>query len=132
METRAKDKNRRDATERRRYDVQLRDALAYAENIIATLREPFIVLDKDLRVKSANRRFYETFHVSREETENRFIHELGNHQWDIPKLRTLLKEVLSDHHPIHDYEIEHSFPSIGRKVMLLNARRSNRRIPNPN
>ena len=102
---------------------QLRDALAYAENIIATLREPFIVLDRELRVKSANRRFYETFQVSAEETENRFIYELGNRQWDIPQLRTLLKEVLSNDYPIRDYEIQHKFPIIGRKVMLLNARR---------
>jgi PAS domain S-box-containing protein len=113
----------RDVTERKQQERLVKDALAYAQNIIATLREPFIVLTKDLRVKTANRSFYETFHVSREETENKFIYDLGNRQWDIPRLRALLKEVLSNNHPIHDYEVEHDFPSIGRKVMRLNALR---------
>ena len=113
----------RDITERRRAEQLIQDTLSYAENIIATLREPFIVLDNNLRIKTANRSFYETFHVSPEETENQFIYDLGNRQWDIPKLRTLLEEVLSDHHPIHDFEVEHNFPTIGRKIMLLNARR---------
>jgi PAS domain S-box-containing protein len=113
----------RDITERRRAEQLVQDTLNYCECLIATLREPFIVLDKDLRVKTANRCFYETFHVSPEETENRFIYDLGNRQWDIPKLRTLLEEVLSDHHPVYDIEVEHTFPTIGRKIMLLNARR---------
>ena len=111
----------RDITERRRAEQVIQDTLSYAENIIATLREPFIVLDNNLRIKTANRCFYETFHVSLEETENQFIYDLGNRQWDIPKLRTLLEEVLSDNHPVHDFEVEHTFPTIGRKIMLLNA-----------
>ena len=86
----------RDISERRRQEQQVQDALAYAENIIATLREPFVVLDKNLRVKTANRAFYQTFHVEKEETESRFIYDLGNGQWDIPRLRTLLEEVLSE------------------------------------
>jgi len=113
----------RDISERRRAEQLIQDTLCYAENIIATLREPFIVLDNNLRIKTANRCFYETFRVSPEETENQFIYDLGNRQWDIPKLRTLLEEVLSDHHSIHDFEIEHNFPTIGQKIMLLNARR---------
>ena len=113
----------RDITERRRAEQSVQDALNYCECIIATLREPFIVLDDTLRVKTANRCFYETFHVSPQETENQFIYDLGNRQWDIPRLRTLLEEVLNDHHAIHDFEVEHTFPTIGRKVMLLNARR---------
>jgi PAS domain-containing protein len=87
------------------------------------LREPFLVLDDQLRVKTANRRFYETFKVSPEETENRFIYDLGNGQWDIQELRGLLSEVLSNHHPINDFEIDRSFPTIGRKTMELNASR---------
>ncbi len=67
--------------------------------------------------------FYQTFHVSKEETEGRFIYDLGNGQWDIPRLRTLLEEVLSNSHPVHDFEVEHDFPAIGKKIMLLNARR---------
>ena len=69
---------------------QLELALAYAENIIATLREPFVVLDKSLRVRTANAAFYRDFHASKEETEGRFVYDLGNGQWDIPQLRTLL------------------------------------------
>ena len=111
----------RDITELRRAEQLVQDTVNYSENIIATLREPFIVLDDNLRIKTANRTFYETFRVSPEETENQFIYDLGNRQWDIPKLRTLLEEVLSDHHSIHDFEIEHNFPTIGRKIMLLNA-----------
>ena len=102
---------------------QLELALAYAENIIATLREPFLVLDNRLRVRTANLAFYRDFHSSKEETEGRFVHELGNGQWDIPRLRTLLTQVLSNSHPVEDFEVEHAFPALGRRNMLLNARR---------
>ena len=100
----------------------LAKALAYGDDIIATLREPFLVLDADLRVKTANRSFYDSFHVSKEETENRLVYDLGNGQWDIPGLRKLLDEVLSRNQSVHDFEVEHSFPTLGRKTMLLNAR----------
>ena len=113
----------RDISERRRQEQQVQDALTYADNIIATLREPFLVLDKTLRVQTANRAFYRTFHAEKEETEGRFIYDLGNGQWNIPRLRTLLEEVLSNSHPIHDFDVEHDFPAIGKKIMLLNARR---------
>ncbi len=101
----------------------MHDALAYAENIIATLREPFVVLDRSLRVHTANSAFYRTFHVSREETEGRFVYELGNGQWDIPQLRTLLPEVMGTSSPIEDFEVDHVFPTLGQRNMLLNARR---------
>jgi PAS domain S-box-containing protein len=101
----------------------IRDALAYAENIIATLREPFVVLDRSLRVHTANSAFYRAFHVSKEETEGRFVYELGNGQWDIPQLRTLLPQVMSTSNPIEDFEVEHVFPTLGQRNMLLNARR---------
>ena len=81
-----------------------------------------MVLDADLRVKTANRSFYDSFHVSKEETENRLVYDLGNGQWDIPGLRKLLDEVLSRNQSVHDFEVEHSFPTLGRKTMLLNAR----------
>ena len=64
------------------------------------MREPFVVLDKSLRVQTANPSFYQNFHVAQEETEGRFIYDLGNGQWNIPRLRTLLEEVLSNSHPI--------------------------------
>jgi PAS domain-containing protein len=70
------------------------DIETYAQNIVDTVREPLLMLDTTLRVRSANRAFYETFHVSSEETENRLIYELGNGQWDIPDLRTLLEDII--------------------------------------
>jgi PAS domain-containing protein len=111
------------ADEQRRQEQALQDSLNYAESIIATLREPFLVLDDELKVKRANRRFYETFEVSPEETEGQFVYDLGNQQWNIPALRKLLAEVLSNNHPIHDFDIDHEFPLIGRRIMKLNARR---------
>jgi PAS domain S-box-containing protein len=105
------------------HTLELQHALAYAENVIATLREPFVVLDKSLRVRTANAAFYRDFHASKEETEGRFVYELGNGQWDIPQLRKLLSQVLGNSHPIEDFEVEHVFPALGRRTMLLNARR---------
>jgi PAS domain S-box-containing protein len=102
---------------------QLELALAYAENIIATLREPFLVLDKSLRVRTANGAFYRDFHSSKDETEGRFVYDLGNGQWDIPQLRALLSQVLSNSHPVEDFEVQHAFPALGQRNMLLNARR---------
>lgn len=113
----------RDVTERRRQEKRAQDALAYADNIIATLREPFAVLDENLRVQTVNAAFYRTFHVSKNQTENYSLFVLGNGQWDNPRLRKLLGEVLSVHHAVEDLEVDHDFPTIGRKVMLLNARR---------
>src|ERR1700689_986668 len=107
--------------DKRSHELQI--ALGYAENIIATLREPFLVLDKSLRVRTANAAFYRDFHVSKEVTEGRLVYELGNGQWDIPKLRTLLPEVLSNSHPVEGFEVDHDFPNLGRRNMLLNARR---------
>ena len=98
-------------------------ALAYAENIIATLREPFLVLDNSLRVRTANSAFYRDFHALKEETEGRFVYDLGNRQWNIPQLRTLLSQVMSNSHPVEDFEVDHAFPTLGQRTMLLNARR---------
>src|SRR5919107_2446072 len=98
------------------------DIQNFAQNIVDTVREPLLILDAALRVRSANRAFYQTFQVSPEETENRLIYELGNGQWDIPALRTLLEDIIPQKAVFNDYELEHDFPSIGRRVMLLNAR----------
>jgi PAS domain S-box-containing protein len=106
----------RDVSERRRQERSVQDVLDYCENIIATLREPFLVLDKNLRVRRANRSFYETFVVSPVDTEDEFIYDLGNRQWDIPRLRELLKEVLSNNHPIHNYEVEFSNAAKDRRL----------------
>ena len=86
----------RDVTERRRQERALRDCLTYGENIVATLREPFLVLDKALAGQIGQPGFLRDFHVSPKETEDRLVYELGNGQWDIPKLRTLLEEVLPE------------------------------------
>ena len=116
----------RDMTECKRDEQLVHDALAYADNIIATLREPFLVLDQTLKVVTANGSFYKTFHVAQSETQGQFVYELGNRQWDIPALRTLLEEVLPQNHVFQDFEVEHDFPTLGRKTMLLNARRIRR------
>src|SRR6202046_4328479 len=110
-----------DLTDGQESEEALKVALDFAESIIATLREPFVVLNRDLRVKMANHSFFESFHVSKEETENRLVYELGDGQWDIPLLRTLLNEVLSNSHPLQDFEVEHNFPDIGQRSMLLNS-----------
>ncbi|HEX6641399.1 MAG TPA: histidine kinase dimerization/phospho-acceptor domain-containing protein, partial [Thermoanaerobaculia bacterium] len=95
----------------------------YAQDVVDTVREPLLILDGSLRVHSANRAFYQTFHVSSEETENRLIYELGNGQWDIPDLRTLLEDIVPKSSVFNDFELEHDFPVLGRRVMLLNARK---------
>ena len=95
----------------------------YAQNIVDTVREPLLILDTTLRVQSANRAFYQAFHVSPEETEGRLIYELGNGQWDIPDLRTLLEDIVPKSSVFDDFQLEHTFPVIGRRVMLLNARK---------
>jgi PAS domain S-box-containing protein len=97
------------------------DAADLAIGIIATLHEPFVVLDSHLRVKMANRAFYDTFHVVESETEGRPIFELGNGQWDSGKLLGLLRDASSA--ASFDWAVEHDFPLIGRKTMLLKARR---------
>jgi len=105
----------------------IQKALEYAENIINTVREPLIVLDGDLKIVSASRSFYETFKVKPEETEGQFIYDLGNRQWNIPKLRHLLENILSKNTSFDNFEVEHNFPHVGKRIMLLNARR----IPPP-
>jgi len=100
-----------------------KDSLGYAQNIIDTVREPLLVLDSDLRVVSANRSFYQIFKVIPKEIEGQLIYDLGNRQWDIPKLRELLMEILPKKTAFDDYEVEHEFPAIGMKIMLLNARK---------
>lgn len=100
---------------------QIRDT-EYAENVVETVREPLVVLNSDLKILTANHSFYATFNVKPEDTIGNFIYALGNKQWDIPKLRTLFEEILTHDTVINGYEVEHDFPDIGRKIILLNAR----------
>jgi signal transduction histidine kinase/CheY-like chemotaxis protein len=95
----------------------------YSQDIVDTVREPLLMLDTTLRVHSANRAFYQTFLVSPQETEHHLIYELGNGQWDIPALRTLLEDIVPKNSVFSDFELVHTFPAIGRRVMLLNARK---------
>ncbi len=101
----------------------LRETLRYVQSIIATIRDPLVVLDDSLRVISANQSFYDIFLVRPEDTEGNLIYELNGGQWNIPRLRELLEEVLPKNTSFNDFEIDHDFPGIGRRVMMLNARR---------
>jgi diguanylate cyclase (GGDEF)-like protein/PAS domain S-box-containing protein len=107
----------------RKQEKDLQKALEYSDAIIATVREPFVVLDKEFKIITANRSFYRTFQVNPEETEKKLIYDLGNRQWDIPMLRKMLENILPMNKVFEDYEVEHEFESIGRKTMLLNARK---------
>jgi PAS domain S-box-containing protein len=111
-----------DITERKQLESEIRDAREYAENILETVRKTLVVLNSDLKVLTANHNFYDTFKVTPEETIGNFIYDLGNRQWDIPKLRVLFEDILPHDTVINDYEVEHDFLDIGRKIILLNAR----------
>jgi two-component system, cell cycle sensor histidine kinase PleC len=100
----------------------------YSESIINTIREPLITLDQDLRVVTVSRSFYEVFKVNPKETVGQLIYDLGNKQWDIPKLRELLETILPQKTTFEDYEVEHDFATIGKRIMLLNARQIQRAL----
>ncbi|WP_052049493.1 chemotaxis protein CheB [Leptolyngbya sp. KIOST-1] len=102
---------------------QLRQARDYADAIVQTVREALVVLDQDLRVVTANRQFYQTFQVSPGDTEGQLIFELGNGQWDIPQLRSLLQELLPQNRQVENFEVVHRFETIGLQTMRLNARK---------
>lgn len=109
-------------------ELQMRNELLtesynYAEAILATIHEPMIILDKDLRVKSANKSFYEKFHTKESATEGILLYELGNKQWNIPRLRKLIEEVYSKGKSFEDFEVKLQFSGIGETIMLLNAKR---------
>jgi PAS domain S-box-containing protein len=110
-------------TEHKRAELAIREAAEYAQSIVATVREPLVVLDADLRIVSASRSFFDTFQVTPEETEGQLLYDLGNQQWDIPKLREFLEKILPENTTFDNFEMEHAFPIIGYRTMLLNARR---------
>lgn len=101
----------------------LNESYDYIEAISATINESMIVLDKSLHVKSANKSFYKVFGVTEEETEGEILYNLGNKQWNIPRLRELLEDIIPRNAHFHDFEVTHTFPAIGEKTMLLNATR---------
>jgi chemotaxis protein methyltransferase CheR len=98
------------------------DAWTLAQGIVDTVREPVLVLDKDLRVIAASRSFYSAFKVSPEDTNGRLLYALGDGQWDIPKLRVLLEKIIPEQGVMEGYEVEHEFPGLGSRTMCLNAR----------
>jgi two-component system CheB/CheR fusion protein len=110
-----------DITALKQREQQIQESRDYAVNIVETVRQPLLVLDGQLRVRTANRSFYQTFQATPQETEGRLIYELGNGQWNIPRLRTFLEEIVPSNEHIEDFEVEHDFPRIGRRAMLLNA-----------
>lgn len=112
-------------------EARLQDALAFAESIVETVREPLVVLDGQLRVVSANPAFYRAFQVTPEETEGRFLYDLGQREWDIPRLRKLLEDIIPKQNFFENFEVDQDFPHIGRKTMLLNARLIPGRGPQP-
>jgi len=112
-----------DVTEIKHYTLEVQTARDYAEAIVETVREPLIVLDRDLRVQTANRAFYAAFRVTPAETERQYVYAIGNGQWNIPELRRLLEQTLTDERSIHDFVVEHTFPHLGVLTMLINARK---------
>ena len=132
--------NIRDITERKEIEAGLEktrkdlavikksadEASEFAESVINTVREPLISLDQDLRVVTVSRSFYDFFKVNPKETVGQLIYDLGNKQWDIPKLRELLETILPEKTTFDNYEVEHNFATIGRRIMLLNARQIQR------
>jgi PAS domain-containing protein len=113
-----------DISEIKRLEAALQNAHhRLCADIVATIPQPLIVLDEDLRVRMANQAFYTCFQVIRQDTEGRMIYELGNGQWDIPELHRLLEEILPQDTVFEGFEMTHDFEFIGRRTMLLNTRR---------
>ena len=118
----------RDVTETRRVARIAENALAYAEGIVESVRDPLLVLDASLRVRKANRSYYKTFRVTPAETNNQLLYDVGNGQWNLLPLRKLMAEILPSNSHFNDFEVDHDFKTIGRRTMMLNARRVHREV----
>ena len=108
------------------------ESWTYIRTVVDVMREPILILDKDFKVMAANEPFYQTFQVTAKETENKVVYDLGNGQWDIPALRKLLETILPKHTFFKGFEVDHEFPGIGRKVIMLNARQIHSRFEKEN
>jgi two-component system CheB/CheR fusion protein len=104
-------------------NLQVEELYTYYEAILSTVQEPMLILDKDIRIKSANKSFCKIFHVTEDESIGIPLYKLGNNQWNIPRLRELLEDIVPKNIRIQNFEVEHTFPVIGHKTMLLNAHR---------
>jgi PAS domain S-box-containing protein len=120
-----------DITNRKQAEEAVQEARLYAESIVETVREPLLILDANLRVLSANRSYYGMFQASRANTENQLVYEVSSAQWDVPKLRALLDEVLRENRHFDNFEIECTFEHMGLRTMLLNARSISRTNTRP-
>jgi PAS domain S-box-containing protein len=118
----ANEQLQQEMTERKRAGRAVQEAREYAESIVETVREPLVVLDTELRVISVNPSFCQTFEVTPEDAAGKLIYDLGNRQWNIPKLQVLLEEVIPRDSQFQNFEVDHRFPAIGHRTMLLNAR----------
>ncbi len=98
------------------------ESWTYIKTVVDVMREPILILDKNLCVIAANEPFYRTFQVKPKDTEDKVVYELGNGQWNIPALKKLLEDILPEQTFFKGFEVAHEFPFIGRKVMILNAR----------
>lgn len=98
------------------------ESWTYIKTVVDIVREPVLILDKDLHVMVANESFYQTFQVDPKDTEKKLVYDLGDGQWNIPALRKLLDDILPKNTFFKGFEVIHEFPAIGRKVMILNAR----------
>lgn len=119
------DKNTKKVTEHsghRFFEHAWKESWVYIKTVVDIVREPILILDKDLRVIAANDPFYRTFQVKHKDTEGKIVYKLGNGQWNIPTLKKLLEGILPKHTFFKGFQVAHEFPSIGRKVMILNAR----------
>ncbi len=99
------------------------ESWTYIKTVVDTVREPFLILDKDLCVMAASESFYRIFQVDERDTEGKLVYKLGNGQWNIPSLKKLLEDILPQNSFFNGFEVTHDFPHIGKKVMILNARR---------
>jgi len=113
----------RDITQQKKAELATSEARRFAESVIDTVQEALLVLDANLKVISANHTFYDTFQVTPEETHGRYVYEIGQGQWSIPELRRLLEDILPHNTSFEGFEVEHDFEHIGRRTMVLNARR---------
>ena len=120
-----------DITERKRATDDLDAARKFAESIVATIRQPLLVLTPELHVLTANEMFCETFATRRQDTEGKRIYDLGDGQWNIPELRNLLEDILPEKEELSDFRVDHDFEVLGRRTMLLNARQLKRSGTSP-
>ncbi len=109
---------------------QTEELYSYYEGILSTIHEPMLILDKNIRVKSANKSFCKLFRVSEEESKGVSLYKLGDSQWNIPRLKELLEDIVQKNNRFDNFEVEHEFPEIGKKSMLLNAHRIKQKIKN--